>query len=113
MANIVNLTGSTVRIMKEGEVLATFEPVLSPACADYRYVLLGTIGRVEVVKLEFGKPRNLPNFSNDELYYIVTPIVAKAAQLIGRPIADLLITVGPLYKDNEVIGWQRFAAPLE
>lgn len=106
---IVNLTPHEIKIVSEdGTVAATF-PSQGIARATQTAKVIGKLNGIEIVSMEFGKPENLPEFT-DGIYYVVSVITANAAKATGREMSDLLITADPVRDEaGRIIGCRRFA----
>jgi hypothetical protein len=106
---IFNMTPHAVNIVnEEGKVTKTFESV-GVARATQKNVVVGTPEGVTIVESTFGKPVGLLEPS-EGVFYIVSLITAKAADLSGRTTEDLLLTSGTVRDDNDqIIGCQALA----
>ena len=109
MTNIINLTPHEISIVnEEGNVVKTFESV-GEARAAQDDVEIGTLEGIPIVETTFGKPIDLPEYSQGT-YYIVSAITAKAASLSGRSTRDLLLTGKTVRNSSgQIIGCQALA----
>lgn len=109
MTNIINLTPHRISIVdEEGNVIKVFESE-GEARAAQNDVQIGMLEGIPIVETTFGKPIDLPEYSQGT-YYIVSAITAKAAYLSGRNTQDLLLTAKTVRSsDGQIIGCQALA----
>ena len=106
---IRNLTPHAINIIAEdGTVISTF-PSEGIARAAQKATPAFTLNGVDVVRMEFGRPVDLPDKEAD-VWLIVSIVTANAAKAYGRKTDDLLITADPV-RDGEgrIVGCKHFA----
>lgn len=106
---IRNLTPHCVNVIgDDGDVVASF-PSDGVARATQTSVPVTCVDGIDVVKMTFGKPVDLPDYRDGD-WLIVSIITANAARAYGRRTDDLLITADPVRNgDGQIIGCRRFA----
>lgn len=109
MTTIFNLTPHRINIVdEEGNVIKVFESE-GVARAAQNDVQIGMLEGIPIIETTFGKPVDLPEYSQGT-YYIVSALTAKAASLSGRNTQDLLLTGKTVRNsDGQIIGCQALA----
>lgn len=105
---IRNLTPHNINVWEDDKIIRTY-PSEGIARARQMSEKIGTLDGVEVVKMTFGEPVDLPDYEEGTCL-IVSLITANAAKYVGRRTDDLLITADPVRDtDGQIVGCRHFA----
>ena len=106
---IRNLTPHMVNVVDENGITIMELPSEGNARATQKAVIVGIIEGIEIVKMTFGEPVDLPA-PEKRVFLVVSRITAEAAKAFGRTTNDLLLTADPV-RDSEgrIIGCRRFS----
>lgn len=92
------------------ELLTVYQPEEGAIEIEAKSVLREHIGVVPIFQITFLRMVGLPSYE-EEVFYIVKPIVVRAAKDLGRTIDDLYLPVFPVTNDEGVlIGFRGLAS---
>lgn len=108
MSKIVNLTPHEITVYKDGVVALTL-PSEGVARADSKSVIIDSVNGIDITRVIFGEPIDLPDTA-DDTFYVVSRITIESAAAAGRTTDDLL-TTDRLVRDEagRIIGCESFA----
>lgn len=87
----VNLTSDDVRVVDENDSVILHVPAAARAARAFQELRENArVAGIPLMRVRYGMIDNLPEPENKTLY-IVTAIIAQAAQAAGRPVYDLVI----------------------
>ena len=108
MSKIVNLTPHEITVYKDGVVALTL-PSEGVARADSKSVIIDSVNGIDITRVIFGEPIDLPE-PEDDTFYVVSRITIESAATSGRTTDDLLTTDRLVRDENgRVIGCESFA----
>ena len=106
-----NFSSNDCRILDDNdEILTTYQPEEGAIEIEAKSMLREHIGVVPIFQIAFSKMVGLPSYE-EGVFYIVKPIVVRAAKDLGRTIDDLYLPVFPVTDDEGMlIGFRGIAS---
>lgn len=100
---IKNYLSHVCRILDDNdEILTTYQPEEGAIEIEAKSMLREHIGVVPIFQIAFSKMVGLPSYE-EGVFYIVKPIVVRAAKDLGRTIDDLYLPVFPVTDDEGML----------
>lgn len=108
---IKNYLSHVCRILDDNdEILTTYQPEEGAIEIEAKSVLREHIGVVPIFQITYSQMTGLPSYE-EGVFYIVKPIVVRAAKDLGRTIDDLYLPVFPVTDDEGMlIGFRGLAS---
>ena len=108
---IKNYLSHVCRILDDNdELLTTYQPEEGEIEIEAKSVLREHIGVVPIFQITYSQMTGLPSYE-EGVFYIVKPIVVRAAKDLGRTIDDLYSPVFPVTDDEgALIGFRGLAS---
>lgn len=108
---IKNYLSHVCRILDDNdELLTTYQPEEGEIEIEAKSVLREHIGVVPIFQITYSQMAGLPSYE-EGVFYIVKPIVVRAAKDLGRTIDDLFLPVFPVTDDEgALIGFRGLAS---
>lgn len=108
---IKNYLSHVCRILDDNdEILTTYQPEEGEIEIEAKSVLREHIGVVPIFQITYSQMAGLPSYE-EGVFYIVKPIVVRAAKDLGRTIDDLYLPVFPVTDDEGALIGFRGLAP--
>ena len=108
---IKNYLSHVCRILDDNdEILTTYQPEERAIEIEAKSVLREHIGVVPIFQITYSQMAGLPSYE-EGVFYIVKPIVVRAAKDLGQTIDDLFLPAFPVTDDEgALIGFRGLAS---